>query len=158
MVGWTQGDKLPVLVTTSPPGTARTAAGVLPAASPLFGGQVTNQQERAGFQGDLGYWFDSNDQAAVEGGFFLLSGVSTPFTASSTGSEILARPFINTATGLPVSSLAPFPGVSAGTIPVSESSHEVWGFNLDIRENFFSGTYWRLDSLLGYRTFQLGER
>jgi hypothetical protein len=158
MLGWTQGDKLPFLVTTSPPGTPRASAGVLPAATALFGGQVVNQQARSGIQGDLGYWFDNNHQAAIEGGFFLLSGVSTPFSASSNGSEILARPFINATTSLAASSLAAFPGVSSGSIRVSESSHEVWGFNLDIRENFFSGTYWRLDSLLGYRSFQFGER
>ncbi len=158
MLGWVQGDHLPFLVTTSPAGTPRAAAGVLPNTTPLFGGTAQNQQSRSGVQGDLGYWFDPQHQAAIEGGFFYLQSRNSPFFASSDGSTILARPYVDAQTNTPSSSLAAYPGLSAGSIRISEDSHQIWSGNIDFRENFFSGTYWRLDSLLGYRYFQLNER
>src|SRR5882757_3784944 len=69
-----KGDKLPPLVTTSPPGTPIGQAGVLgaPGTSVLFGNGSTANGWRSGVRVRGGYWFDSQRTEGVEAQFFIL--------------------------------------------------------------------------------------
>jgi hypothetical protein len=160
LVGWTKGDMPPALVTTSPAGTPRATAGILPSPSTtvLFGGTNLNQKARYGADLELGYWLDCQHEAGIEGGFFFLGGASTGYFATSDGSLILARPFRNVTIPAPASSLIAFPGLSSGSIQISENSRQVWSGHLDFTESWCCGKWWRLESLLGYRYFRFDER
>lgn len=157
LLGWVSGDRLPPLVTTSPAGTAQTAAGVLgqQGTTVLVGGNTVNTGFRSGFRGELGYWFDPKRVWGIEAGFFALAGSSETFPASG---AILARPFFDVTTGLPSSAIVAFPGASTGSVVVTDQAHSFYGANVDARENFCCGPGWRLDGLLGYRYLHYGQQ
>ena len=160
LLGTIRGENLPPLVTTSPANTPRTAAGVLgqSGTSVLFGGHSTNDRERSGVRGNGGYWFDSDKGLGVEAGFLILGGARDSFSSSSNGSQILARPFINTTNGNQASALIGFPGLSSGSIGVSNVDHRFYNGTLDLRSNVYTKSWMRVDSLLGYRYLQYEDR
>ncbi len=95
-LGWAaKGMNLPPLVTTSPPGTAQFDAGVLgeDGTSILFGGQTTGSNMRSGGRITFGWWFDPCQRLGVEADYFGIEDETESFTATSTGTPILARPF-----------------------------------------------------------------
>jgi hypothetical protein len=162
LLGWVKGDPIPVLVTSSPPGTPQASAGVLGAngTAILFGGRPANTSSRSGVSLDLGYWFTADHCFGVEVGAFVLGGATSSFNATSSGTPILARPFVDTTTSQAASSLVAFPGSSAGTLQAADVAHKFYGGNLDLRENICccSTPEFRLDCLLGYRGLDYSER
>jgi hypothetical protein len=155
-----RGDRLPPLVTTSPAGTPPAAAGVLgqPGTSVLFGDTAVNRRARSGARAEAGAWLDARGDVGIEGGFLVLSGEGSTFAASSSGDPILARPFTDVATGLPASVLVAFPGMSSGTLIVTDNARTLYGGNIDLRANFLKECGWRWDALLGYRYLRYDER
>ncbi len=117
---WQDGMQLPPLVTTSvDPEVPREEAGVLtsPSTRILVGGNVLTD----GFNGGrlrFGVWLDRCHTWAVGAEFFRLGRESQGFSATSTGTPILARPFFNTQTGLDDAELVAYPGVLTGTVGV----------------------------------------
>jgi hypothetical protein len=160
LAGWTKGDLPPVLLTTSPAGTPRALAGVPagPLTIPLFGGRNVNEQARGGFDTEIGYWFDCQHNAGIEAGFSVLSGEGAGLLLSSNGNPILARPYLDIRTTTAASSLIAFPGVSTGSVHVSDSSHQIWNGHLDVDETWCCGKWWKVESLFGYRYFRFDER
>src|SRR5262249_31926970 len=114
----TKGDRLPPLVTTSPPGTPLPQAGVLgqPGTAVLFGNDDVNDRFRAGARVRAGYWFDPWRSRGIEVDAFVLDRGSTGFALRSAGSPILAHPFIDADSGVPRSFLVAFPGSLTGSI------------------------------------------
>lgn len=159
LLGFVRGDTLPPLVTTSPAGTPRASAGVLgqPGTTVLIGLRNENTGGRSGFQFDDGYWFTPERVLGLETDFFLLSQAHRSQTLSSTGTPILARPFFDVTTGAESSALIAFPGVSTGNVTVSDSAHTFWGYDVDLRENMWSSSWYRFDSLFGYRYMRYDE-
>jgi hypothetical protein len=161
--GWVQSDRLPVLVTTATPGTTRDVAGIVgnPSTDVLFGGTTVNQRSRPGVLLDGGYWLDGGRNYAIEARAFVLDGQSTGFNASSNGSPILARPFIDATAARPESLVVAFPGPgtgsSTGSIQAVEASRNFWGGSIDLRGNISATPSWRLDALLGYAFFRFDE-
>src|SRR5262245_24249762 len=122
---WTaKGDRPPALVTTSPAGTPLPQAGVLgqPGTSVLFGDDEINDRFRAGARVRAGYWFDPQRSRGIEANVFVLDRSRTDFTLASGGIPILAKPFINTDTGLQAAVLVAFPDLNSGTVAISETS------------------------------------
>ena len=79
---WTvKGDKLPALVTTSPPGTPLAQGGVLgfPGTAVLFGDSTVNDGWRSGGRAQAGFWFDDRRTSGIETSFFQLGDASTDF-------------------------------------------------------------------------------
>ncbi len=100
LLWWTRGMYAPPLVTTSPPGTAQAAAGVLgqPGTTILFGNEELFTSERSGGRVRLGMWLDPCHQEAIEAEWFGLTQETLHFLAASdaaAGGPILARPFFN---------------------------------------------------------------
>jgi hypothetical protein len=160
LLGWVRGDTPPRLLTTSPPDTPRSAAGVLGVQGNgvVFGGKPLKTGSRSGGQLQLGDWLDPEHKYGLEGGFFLLGGANTSFLAASNGTPILARPFFDATTNQPASKLVAFPGTFAGTAYISDTAHHFWGFNIDLRENVFCTPTCRLDALIGYRFLDYAEQ
>ena len=150
-----KGDPLPALVTTSPPSTPQTAAGVLgqtvTTTAILFGGDRVNTEARSGIRAALGGYIDQAGQYAIEAGFFSLESQSSSFHGSSNGSTILARPITDATTLSPIAELVGFPGLSSGSINAVDSARNLFGANLDLRESFFNSSWLRIDALLGWR-------
>jgi hypothetical protein len=119
------GDKLPALVTTSPPGTAQASAGILGIAgtSVLFGDSTVDGDWRSGGRVSGGYWFDRGHTSGVEVSFFGLERASTGFNANSGSFPILARPFTDAATGQQNANLIAFPGFLSSSVTASETSN-----------------------------------
>src|SRR5262249_13779926 len=74
LLWWMRGASLPPLVTTSPPGTPQSQAGVLgaPGTRVLFGGSDVNDEARSGGRFRLGTWLDDCQRFGLEVGGFLL--------------------------------------------------------------------------------------
>ena len=159
---WIQANHLPPLVTTSPAGTPRSAAGVLPGATILFGNDYVDGGARNGGRVTLGYWFDDDHNNAIEASWFTVgqpTGAAN-FFANSAGLPILARPF--TSGGVPNAQLAAYPGVvmgephTPGTIGVTTRS------SMDLGEIIFQHVFDRDERTqyswtAGYRHLEFRE-
>ncbi len=115
---WTNGQTIPPLVTTSPQGTSRSAAGVLPAATVLYGLDTVNTDGHSGFRSTLGFWLDACHVWGVEFDYFNIGERDNGFAQTSTGNPILARPFFNVETNQQASELTAYPGIAEGTLSV----------------------------------------
>jgi len=153
---WVRGSRVPALVTTSPPGTPQAAAGVLPDATILFGGERVNDESRIGGRATLGFWSDDYETDGVEANFWGLDSKATSFDQSSDGNPILARPFFNVQTGLQDAALTAFPGIVTGTINVRTSS-EIYGAEANARHALYANCRRRVDGIAGYRFFRMNE-
>ena len=114
---WTvKGDKLPALVTTSPPGTPPAQRGVLgfPGTAVLFGDSTVNDGWRSGGRAGAGFWFDDRRTFGIETSVFQLGDAATNFRASSDGNSILARPFLDATTTRQDALLIASPGLLSG--------------------------------------------
>jgi hypothetical protein len=152
-LAWTvKGDKLPPLVTTSVAGTPLSQAGVLgfPGTSVLFGDSTTNDKWRSGLRALQGYWFDSQHKTGIEGSFFGLEQASAGFSASSTGTPILARPFFDASLNQQSATLIAFPGALAGSVNINETSR-LYGAGVLYRQEIGSWGAERFSVLAGYR-------
>ncbi len=171
LLWWQNGMNLPPLVTTSPAGTARANAGILPAASVLFGGDNNVLDGiRNGGRIRFGTWFDRCPELGLEGEYLGLGQATESFFQNSNGTPILARPFFNVATGLQDAELVAFPNVLSGSVAV-DASTQFHGAAARFRRAMFcsSGcdtailgctsvpTSSRIDWTLGYRFFELEE-
>ncbi len=154
-----RGDRLPPLVTTSPAGTPLAQAGVLgvPGTTVLFGDSSVNGGWRSGGRLTGGYWFDPRHTSGVEASFFGLEQASTGFNASSNGTPILARPFIDANTNLQNSTLIAFPGLLSGSVAASETSR-LYGAGALYRREIGSWDAARFSLLVGYRFLHASDR
>jgi hypothetical protein len=143
-------------VTTSPPGTTETKAGVF--GSPvLFGDSIVNGGARSGGRLDTGFWFDDEHIFGFQADFFILAAKAADFSDSSAGNPILARPFLNADTGAPNAELVAFPGVLKGTIQATATSSNLLGNDLLLRENLGAGSWYRFDFIGGFRYLHYGD-
>ena len=122
----------------------------------LIGGGRIDTGARSGARADFGYCFDQADGLSVEAGFFVLGSGNASAFASSDGSVILARPFTDVTTRLPNSSVVAYPGVSSGSVLVTESG-DFFGYNADLSQSCPLGTWGRVDALLGYQFLRYDE-
>jgi hypothetical protein len=149
----------PPLVTASPPGTARTSAGVLGAGSAvLFGGEDNlDYNQFSGGRFTLGFCLPGWDMG-FESTYFFLGRRNINFFALSAGAPmILGRPINNVNTGLEAAQLVAFPDVVAGSVAVHSSSR-LWGVEGNFRKRLLCGCNSWVDGLLGFRYLQFDER
>jgi hypothetical protein len=163
-----RGYDTPPLITTSPPGTPQTSAGVLgvPGTLVVFGGDRLNDDFFTGLRFGAGFWLNDCRTVGLEGSFFFLFGDNEGTQVSSPGTPILSRPFFNAVTGQPDAELIAFPGLVSGSVGV-DSSFAFEGAEANLRCNLCCrdtpcgdcgpSTGWRLDALVGYRYLRLHE-
>lgn len=164
LVWWTAAMQTPTLVSTSPSGTAQTAAGVLDqGATPLFGGDLL-RDVRSGGRIRFGKWLDECRRFGIEAEYLALGEISDGFSATSTGDPILARPFFNALTNQEDAELVAFPGVLSGTVTAaaegtlhSGGARLLWNMCCDGGSIDSCSSHSRVDLLLGYRFLRLDE-
>ena len=156
LLWWSEGMGVPALVTTSPDGTAQSAAGVLPGATVLFGGERIGPGVRSGGRVSLGQWLDPHRQTGLGARFFGVGDGSHLFSAQSTGSPILARPFFNEVSDAEDAALVAFPSVLDGRIDVRTDS-EIFGADVALRHLICSGCNYTIDMILGYQFSRINE-
>jgi hypothetical protein len=157
MLWWLKGGQTPALLTTSPAGsTPYSQAGVLPAATVLFGNQEMNQGLHAGARITFGAWLGNNDESGLEFSYMIMGENSQPFSAASMGDPILARPFFNITTGAEDSHVIAYPNTANGTFNAS-STENFEGAEVLWRRAIVRGSDGRIDLLLGYRYNRLTD-
>jgi hypothetical protein len=119
---WTSETPRVPLVTTSPPGTPSTQAGVLPNATILYGDQPNNDC-RSGARATVGMWIEPSRTWGLEFDYLTIGSRANNFDQNSTGDPILARPFFNIETGLQASHLVAYPGIVSGSIAVDAEDY-----------------------------------
>lgn len=162
LFGWVKGANLPALVTTSPPETAESVAGVIDPGPPpndtsiLLSGPV-NRGVVPGFRFGAGYTYDKEYGLGIEAGFmFLASQTSNSSFESADHNGILARPFIDAVADAPDAYLVAFKDpsgtvVSTGNVSASAKNGNVYGANFDLSEHIGEIGGHRVDALFGYR-------
>ncbi len=160
---WTQGNRMPPLVTTSPDGTDRADAGVLdrPGTRVLHGGELVDGNGRLAARVNLGMWLDDCNTTAIEATWFILGdgGNSGNYYAQSIGDPvrpILARPFFNTQLNQQDAELIAFPDVINGDIQI-ETSSEMNSLSVLARRTCCQGPGGRFDVVGGYRYLRFRE-
>jgi hypothetical protein len=155
---WGKGDFVPALVTTSPNGTDRTAAGVLgeQSTSILFGNRDMNDTARSGGRVTLDWWLGGGNCVAIEGSYLGLGDHKNSFDASSQGDPILARPFFNVNTALQDSGLVAFPNVVTGNLHVADTT-DFQSAEFLLRTTWFRQGSRHIDFLIGYRYVRLDD-
>ncbi len=157
---WTNGNPLPPLVTTSPPGTPVNQAGVLssPGVATLYGNQTIDTGARSGGRVTLTRWFEEAEGPAIEFvGFYVADDYqSGSYAVGSDGSRILSRPFLNAVSGQEDAELVSYPNRLAGQVTVNSYSEAYSAAGL-LRHNVASDSWGRFDILGGYRYFRYRE-
>lgn len=109
----------------------------------------------------IGGWFNAEHTLGFEAGGSMLESQASIFSASSNGSTILARPYVDNTTGNPASVLIAFPGTGlssgSGSIEARVESGNYYETHLDLTTNVWDAGWWHLDGLLGYRFYKYNE-
>ena len=155
---WVKGAEAPALVTTGPTTQTQAQAGVLgqPGTAVLFGGSGLNGNDRSGARVTLDYWFDKCENFALEGSWFGLGDDPSTYQASSTGTPILARPFLDVTTGNQDSRVIAYPGTFVGGVNAS-ADLQLSGAEALVRHVLIRQGESRLDFLWGYRYLSLQD-
>jgi hypothetical protein len=151
--------RIPPILTTSSPASA----GILGASDTrvLYGDDRLETRHGDRFNGmrlTVGYWL--TPLLAIEGEAFVLERDSTYFKAISNGSEVLAFPYTNAATGLPASTVIAGPspnGLLRGAF-VGYSRVELFGQQVNLVGVLADGPGGRLEALAGARFLEMRDR
>ncbi len=151
---WGKDQRLPILATTSPAGTASNIAGHigLPTTSVLFGDEMVGGDPYSGVRLSGGAWLNCEQTFGIGGRAFMVEG-EDDWSASSdvNGNPILARPFFNIDSGGQDALLVAYPGISHGSINIS-ADNETRGFDVFVRKLLVTGHCNRVDLIGGYQS------
>ena len=155
-----KGQGSPVLATSSPLGTPQAQAGILSSAmtTSLFRVGDTTDGSASGARLRFGFWSDAARTKGWEGSVFGMSHDNTAFSASAGDYPILARPFLNTATGQQDALLLTYPGIVSGRIDIRETSRPMGADLMLHKEICPACSTGRVYGLIGYRYLQLAEK
>jgi hypothetical protein len=158
LLWWTNGGKIPPLLTTSPIGTLPQQAGVLgqPGTTVLLGNQELNDDFRGGGRISFGTWLDDCENVGIEFTYLGLGQSVDGLAINSTENPILARPFFNVDTGAEDAHSIAYPNLRHGSFSSSSTSNfQVAEFL--VRRAIARGCGYRIEILGGYRFQGLAE-
>jgi hypothetical protein len=156
LLWWVKGSPLPPLVTQGSVGDVIPGALGAPGTLLLFGNNAVDSGPRSGGRVMLGYWFGDEHCLGIEAGGFALGNRTTRFSATSLGTPILARPFVDAVTGAQTVELVAGPNALAGTVVVSDRS-SFWGYETNLRTNLCCCCRCYTDLIVGFRALGLDE-
>ena len=124
LMWWTKGVHLPPLVTTSPPDTPDTEAGILgrQGTQILFGNGPSLDDAQSGGRATIGWWFDTCQSTGIEANYMRLGRELDTFRSTSAEYQILARPFFNTSIDGQDASLVAYPNLLSGEVSVENAT------------------------------------
>jgi hypothetical protein len=157
---WLREGRLPPTLTTSSPASQ----GLLgqPDTRTLYSDDRLETRHGDRFNGvrlTVDYWLDEEQTFGIEGDVFFLERDSTYFKATSDGSTLLARPFVD-ASGNPASEIIAGPsptGPRSGGF-VGYSRIELFGEEANLVGLLCAGEHYRLEALGGARFLQMRDR
>jgi hypothetical protein len=154
LLWWRKSRALPPLVTTSLPNTLQANAGVLGLDSTriLFGNDNYEDNPQAGGRIWFGRWLGPEQQVGIAGSFFALGQDDVGYRSpAQTQNDILAMPYLNSATSMPDALLVNFPGVTQnGRINIS-SQNDILGADVYLRKLICADSCFRVDAIGGYQ-------
>lgn len=114
---WTKGMDVPILATSSPATTPINEMGILGQAGTtiLFGNQGLNNEGRTAGRVGLGMWLNPGCGTRIESSYLFANEMTTSFTAISPETAVIARPFLNSTTGLQDANLLAVPNQLTGS-------------------------------------------
>ncbi len=170
-LGW-QMDAMdtPPLVTTNPVGTPQNQAGFIGGTdtSTLFGGEL-NDSFRNGFRVRGGWYVDPSRFWAIGGDYYELFGNGDSFSASSNGSNIIAKPFFDIVNGRETAQFVSFPALVGGDIAIA-SDTKLRSFGINVQADAVNPPNHssqlangcarepRVDWIIGYRNIALEDK
>jgi hypothetical protein len=154
LLWWVQGQRVPVLATTSSPNDF----GVLgaPSTQALFGGNQINTNPYSGGRFTAGYWFGGCKPWALEISGFFLGPNTTSFVTNTPANPVIGRPFQEANTGQETAQLTSLPGVSTGMLTTVAPSF-LWGLQGNVACPICCGCNYRITALAGFRNINLNE-
>jgi len=161
LLWWTQGSRVPPLVTTSPDGTAAEQAGVLgqDTTTILFGGESLAGSSRSGGRITMTYWLQPNRCTGIEASYLGIGRETNSFFAQSEGDPILARPFFNIRNDdddEQDSLLVAHPDRAEGRVGATVAA-EFQGVEVLLRWAMLQQDAHRMDFVVGYRYQRLDD-
>jgi len=161
LLWWVDGVNTPPLLTTSPLGVDRDAAGVIgqPGTRALFGGDDLADGARSGGRISFGLWLDPCTTTGIQGSYFGLADEREEFRAVSGGDPILARPFFNLEPGMEGqdAEFISFPGLFSGQAE-AHAETRLQGADVLIRRALCRTACHRIDLLVGWRYNRLDDK
>lgn len=162
---YNKGRNLPPLVTGGDPNAVPiAAAGILPAAPVVFGGDAVGDDLKAGARITGGFWFDDCETTGAIVRAFGTEGDSTPFATQSLGNPILAVPFNDRSAGFFGLENALVLAYATGDLGVNavggvdaRASNDIWGGDAFLRTNVDKGCDYRIDLLAGYQFARIDD-
>jgi hypothetical protein len=118
---WTNGTRLPALVTTAPEGESPDLGN--PNTTILYGNQTVGNDMRSGVRVTLGAWLDQCHIWSLEADYLSLGERTNEYSQSSTGDPVLGRPYYDVYDGYQSAQLVAFTDQVAGTVSVAVSSY-----------------------------------
>jgi len=156
LMWWFKGQNVPPLVTTGSINDAIPGALGMPGTTTLFGGRPMENGAHSGTQLTFGYWFCDDHALGFEASFFLLGPSVTSFAASSNGTPILARPFIDAASHTETTELVAGPNVLAGSVAVQTRS-SLWGTEANFKTDVWNTCHSSFNLLAGFKSLGLDD-
>ena len=163
---WNKGRTIPPIVTGGNPiTTPYAAAGVLPGAPVLFGGNQVGGDLKAGIRLTAGLWLDDCETTAIVVRGYGTEGDSSQYNATSLGNPILATPFVdrsaaffgqNNALVLAYAGGAT-PGINSQGSVSAVTANDIWGGDIYGRTLIDEGCDYRLDLLGGYQMARIDD-
>jgi len=119
---------------------------------------------QSGFRINTGVWRKEDSRLGVEVGGLYLTPVSYSefFRGSASGIPLLARPFVNGISGVPISTIFSTPGVVGDSSALVRATTNVFSIEANGLWNAYRTCpgecrSWNLNFLMGYRYFELRE-
>jgi hypothetical protein len=156
LLWWVRGASTPPLVTSGSVNDPIPGAIGQPGTHVLAGGGSGSGSSRSGLRATVGYWLNEDHTLGVEVGGFFLENKNSSFGITSLGSPLIARPFIDAASGAQTVELVAAPGILGGAIAVSTTS-AFNGAEANVRTNLWCNCNWYVDAFLGFRYLALTE-
>jgi hypothetical protein len=151
LLWWIKNGRVPPLVTAGGngvPGSQGTRV--------LVDNLDFNDDFRQGGRFALGYQFETAPSLGVEARYFFLSDQQTDERFSSSGEPVLARPFINLATGRPDTTFITSPGVASGTVTIGAQT-SLSGVEANLTASLICSDTFYVAALGGFRFLRLED-
>ncbi len=155
-----KGDTLPPLVTTGPADDPETAGELgQPGTGVRFGGERMLKDMTAGGRFMVGTWLDDQKCRSLTVRGWFAGEESTRFSAETTSSDVLARPFLDVSDPQAPEQdtlLVSFPDRSSGSLDARLDS-EIYGADVAVQQFWTGGYGGTVDLLYGYQYLRLDE-